>query len=228
MNLLAIETATTVCAIGVARGDEIVTVVLDRERRHTEVLTSGVSALLAQLELTVNDLDRIVVDRGPGLFTGLRVGLATAQALAHARGIDLVTVSSLELLAHGAWRRGVRGRTWALVDARRGELFGQRFELADEVVALDEPRVTTAQELAIIWATSGDPVTVTGDGAARYRELIALASNVTVDDELIPSLQAALVLGAQREPTAQAVPLYLREADAVANFTTRQRPVGSP
>ncbi len=97
MNLLAIETATTACAIGVRARDTVVVRVLDEQRRHTEFLAPGIDALLAEVGLGPRDLDRIVVDRGPGLYTGLRVGLATAGALAQALGCDLVGVTSLEL-----------------------------------------------------------------------------------------------------------------------------------
>ena len=70
VNILAIETATAACAVAlrVAAGDEF-EVVLDDERRHTESLTPGIRALLARVGLAPKDLDRVVVDRGPGLYT---------------------------------------------------------------------------------------------------------------------------------------------------------------
>lgn len=224
VNLLAIETATTSCAIGLQCGDRLESRVLDTQRRHTEVLTEGISALLAECALRARDLERVVVDRGPGLFTGLRVGLATAQALARGRGIDLVGVSSLELLAYGAWRHERRGSLVAVVDARRGELFAQNFVLDEGVRATSEPHVTTALALSIIFATSGDNVTFTGDGAKRYCETLDVVANIVRFDQDVPSVLDALALGAQRPPSEEVTPLYLREADAVANFSTRQRP----
>jgi tRNA threonylcarbamoyl adenosine modification protein YeaZ len=220
VNVLAIETATTACAIGVMTNDHSVSVVLDRDRHHTEVLTAGIMELLASEHLDVAEIDRIVVDRGPGLFTGLRVGLAAAQALAHALGIDVVAVTSLELLAYGAHRAGVRGELVALVDARRHELFVQRFELGEGVVALTAPAVVAA---ATVLSGSSVPVTITGDGASRYRELFDANELVSVSNQDVPSVLDALELGAARSGGATA-PLYLREADAVANFSTRQRP----
>jgi tRNA threonylcarbamoyl adenosine modification protein YeaZ len=222
VNLLAIETATTACAIGVRAGEVEVVRVLDEHRRHTEVLAPGIERLLGEVGLTARALDRVVVDRGPGLFTGLRVGLATASALAQALGCELVGVTSLELLARGAQAQGIRGRLLAVVDARRGEIFVQRFDLAEEVVPVDQPSVARPSALVESLDREG-PVTLVGDGAARYAGEFAGLPGVARDPARVPSLGAALELGAAR-PGAPVTPLYLREADAVANFVTRQRP----
>ena len=224
MNIVAIETATSACAIGVRRDDgrQVVRVV-DGERRHTETLVPALAEVLVELELSARDVDRVVVDRGPGLFTGLRVGVATAIALAQGTASELVAVTSLELLAHAAFDAGVRGRVVGCVDARRGEVFTQTFALEDEVTTLDDAKVTTARALAIIWATNGAPVTFTGDGVARYRTDLAAVPNGSVHDQLVPSPAVALRIAATREPSVALTPLYLREADAVANFSTRTR-----
>lgn len=225
MRILAIETATPACALGVATGDGVeVTRIVGGDRRHTEALALEISRLLDEVGLRTRDLERVVVDRGPGLFTGLRVGVATALALAQGLGVDVVAVTSLELLAHGASIAGVRGRLVALVDGRRGEVFAQTFLLDGEVRALDEPVVTTARAVAIRWASDGAPVSFSGDGVERYREDLAAVPNGSLVDQLVPSVSAALGIGATRAAAKSLAPLYLREADAVANFTTRQRP----
>ncbi len=223
VNLLAIETATTACAIGVRAGDEQLTRVLDENRRHTEVLSAGIVSMLDELGLSPGDLDRVVVDQGPGLFTGLRVGLATAGALAHAVGCDRVGVTSLELLAHGAFADGVRGRLLAVVDARRHEVFVQRFELGENVTAVHDMAIVRPQEVADHLITGAVAVTLVGDGAARYVELFADAPLVSFNSARVPSMAAALDLGANRAPVDVVAPLYLRDADAVANFVTRER-----
>ena len=192
MNIVAIETATSACAIGLRTSEREETRVLDLERRHTEVLTPGIAALLDECALTARDLDRVVIDVGPGLFTGLRVGVATAIGLAEGLGCDLVSVTSLELLARGAALAGERG-------------------------------TVLARKVVIEWATNARPVTFTGDGVERYLRDFAAVPTARVFDQHVPSLEAALALGATREPTTKVTPLYLREADAIANFTTRER-----
>jgi tRNA threonylcarbamoyl adenosine modification protein YeaZ len=221
--VLAIETATVVCAVGVRiEGDDVVerARVLDRGRRHTEVLTAGIRALLAECGLTSADLDLVVVDRGPGLFTGLRVGIATAQALASGLGADLAGVSSLEVLAHAARDSGVDGDVVAVVDARRGEVFAQRFTLTTEVAARGDMQVTSpaalAEDLAIASAA------ITGDGALRYADLLGpVARDLLALD--VPPVSVLARLGASAPRSRTVAPIYLREADAVANFTTRDR-----
>ncbi len=224
MNVLAIETATPACAVGVrtAAGVEV-TRVVDDGRRHTEALTGAMKDLLEEVGLTPREIERVVVDRGPGLFTGLRVGIATAIAFSQALGCELVGVTSLEMLAGGAFSSGVRGTLVACVDGRRREVFAQSFLLDSDVVALDEARVSTAREIVADWEGKGAPVTFTGDGVERYRSEFVAPSFATIFDQVVPSVHAGLVLGASRSPEDVVSPLYLREADAVANFTTRGR-----
>ena len=149
MNLLAIETATQACCVGVrtSSGVEIARVV-DENRQHTETLTVGMAALIREAGLRTREIDRIVVDRGPGLFTGLRVGIATANAFAQGVGCGMVGVTSLEMLAYGAHEAGVRGTLVSAVDGRRGDVFVQTFELAESVEAIGPPGVATPQDVA--------------------------------------------------------------------------------
>ena len=225
MNILAIETATPACAVGVrtAAGLEV-TRVVDDGRRHTEALTGAMKTLLEEVELAPRDIDRVVVDRGPGLFTGLRVGLATAIGFSQALGCALVGVTSLEMLAGGAFDAGVRGTLVACVDGRRGEIFAQTFQLEDEVTVLDEARVTSALEIVATTEAKEAPVVFTGDGVERYRIEFQDRPFATIFDQVVPSVHAGLSIGSSRVPDEVVSPLYLREADAIANFTTRERP----
>ena len=224
MNILAIDTATPACAVGIRTGDgvEIVRVV-DEHRRHTEVLTLAIRMLLDECNLSPSDLSRVVVDRGPGLFTGLRVGVTSATSLAQALGCELVSVTSLELLAWGARDAGVRGTLVSVVDARRGEVFVQTFELGEGAEEQGDPEVAFPHDVIATWTKSALPITFSGDGVERYREAFAAVANGAVHPQRVPSMSAALALGSTRTPVASIAPLYLREADAIANFSTRER-----
>ena len=217
MIALAIETATPACAVALEVDGAIAEEVLDLERRHTEVLVPGVARLLKAAEVAAGAIERVVVDRGPGLYTGLRVGIATALGLALATGADLVEVTSLEVLAAAAARLGATGELVALVDGRRGEVFAQRYSL-EALAALDAPRVVRPEVLAPELAER--PALLCGDGARRYREALGAGE---VLDLAVPSPAAALELARGRGAVEAVVPLYLREADAVANFSTRTR-----
>ena len=223
MTVVAIETATPACAAALltSKGDVFVELV-DAERHHTEALAPAIAGLLARAGIGARAVDRVVVDRGPGLFTGLRVGLATAIGFALGARADLVGVTSLELLAHGAYDAGVRGVLAAAVDARRGELFVQSFALGVGVEGLDAPAVTTPAAWVATWRDRPAP-TVTGDGAARYGDLVKTWEGAVWFDQRVPPVRAALSLGVARAPLEVVTPLYLREPDAVANFATRER-----
>lgn len=224
MNIVAIETATPACAVGIRTTAGVeVTRVVDDGRRHTEELAGALKTLLDEVELEPRDVNRVVVDRGPGLFTGLRVGIATAIAFSEALGCELVGVTSLEMLAGGAFDSGVRGTLVACVDGRRGEIFAQTFLLEDAVKALDSARVTTAREVVTAWQARATSAAFTGDGVERYRPEFADLPLAMIVDQVVPSVHAGLSLGAVRSPVEAVSPLYLREADAIANFTTRER-----
>jgi tRNA threonylcarbamoyladenosine biosynthesis protein TsaB len=224
VNIVAIETATPACAMALRTSDgEERSLIVTDERHHTEALTPGLRDLLGDANLAAKEVDRVVVDRGPGLFTGLRVGLATAVGLALGANAELVGVTSLEVLAYGALSAGVRGVLLCAVDARRGELFVQSFALDDGVVALEGPSVSRPDDVIEAWSLRSSPVTFTGDGVARYEEGFRRVSAGAVFEQLVPSPLEALRLGAERSPQDEITPLYLREADAVANFSTRER-----
>lgn len=212
-----IETATPACAVGLEVDGAVTEAILDRERRHTEVLAPGGAAALAAAGVAPSDIERVVVDRGPGLYTGLRVGIATALGFVLATGADLVPVTSLEVLAAAAARTVSEGEFVALVDGRRGEVFAQRFALSP-LAPLDEPRVVRPEALAAELAAR--PASLGGDGAARYREHFA---GLVLLDLVVPPPSVALALARSRPAVETVAPLYLREADAVANFTTRTR-----
>ncbi|HXW82617.1 MAG TPA: tRNA (adenosine(37)-N6)-threonylcarbamoyltransferase complex dimerization subunit type 1 TsaB, partial [Acidimicrobiales bacterium] len=127
MKLLAIETATpcVACALWSEDGP-VASFALAGGQRHAEVLMPAADELCRRAGWSVADLDGVAVDVGPGLFTGLRVGLATANTIAMARGVPAAGVTSLEALAHPHRRR--QGLLAAVVDARRGEVYGALYE----------------------------------------------------------------------------------------------------
>ena len=120
--ILGIETASALVGCAVGEGEKVkAAMVAHSERSHGEMLAPMIQAVLAEAEMTIDDIGLVAVDCGPGRYTGLRVGIATAAALAYARSLPVVAVSSTELLAFGA--RKFCGNIVPVVDARRGEAF---------------------------------------------------------------------------------------------------------
>ncbi len=235
--LVAIETATETVGVAVRTPAGVqAEFALTGRRRHVETLTPALEHLLAQVGLAPADLGVVAVDVGPGLFTGLRVGVAAAKGLAQSLGIGVVGATSLDILTAGASGAGHRGLVLACVDARRAEVFAAVRELSDTGAVVAEPIAPAlfapADLVVALDGLGGAPVLAAGDGALRYRDVLEAAPGV---ESVAPTLSfpppaALLGLALERieagespvEP-GRVVPLYMREADATSNFARAER-----
>lgn len=217
--VLAIESATSRCALALGHEQGVLASwSVDGDRRHVETLAPAIAEACRTAGVSLGQLDALAVDVGPGLFTGMRVGIATAQGLALALGVPVHPVLSLDVLAHPL-RHGDRPVV-AVVDARRGEVFhSQRAAAGPPSPAACSTPLALAAELAAL-----GPCVAVGDGAARYRPLFEAAGVQVV--AALPSVEAALELAlaarAAGEPgldPADVQACYLRTPDAKANFT---------
>jgi tRNA threonylcarbamoyladenosine biosynthesis protein TsaB len=229
--ILGIETATARvgCAVG---GHEGVLALFEvtRGRRHAEALVPCIEAALARAEVTIDEIGCVAVDIGPGLFTGMRVGIATAKSLAHALRVPTIGIPSLDLLAFPL--RHSRRTVVAVVDARRGEVYSARYRaVPGGVQRLTEPTVGSAADLAADLEALGEEVLFVGDGALRYREVLTRVRRAEITDPWLahPSAAPLVQLAHARALREEWVnhwelePLYLRKPDAEINWTTRER-----
>jgi tRNA threonylcarbamoyladenosine biosynthesis protein TsaB len=138
-----------------------------RGRRHAETLAPAIEFVCAQARVRLHDVGAIAVDVGPGLFTGLRVGIATAKALAFGLRVPVVGFSSLDLLAHP--HRGSHRLIVAVLDARRGEVFTASYrQVPGGVQRVTDYRVCAPEALAAELQADRQEALVVGDGAQRY------------------------------------------------------------
>lgn len=241
--VLAIESATDAAGVAVADDDGLLAAVtVGRGRRHAETIAPAVVAVCRSAGVALADLAAVSVDIGPGLFTGLRVGIATATGLAYALGVSVVPVLSLDVLAATAAEAtpGERRPVAAVVDARRGEVFWAWYDLA---VGADvaqrsvgvparttEPRVGAPAELAEEVGRVAGPggTLLLGDGARRYAEALAAAGATVAGPALAhPPVGVLAAVGVARAAAGEGVDpgavsaCYLREADARINWERR-------
>lgn len=228
--ILGIE--TSVENVGVALGDHSgirATAAISSDRKHAESLTPMIQFVLQQSECTMADVSAIAVDIGPGLFTGMRVGIATAQALAWALDVPVIPVCSLDALACSSKWADVP--IAASLDARRGEVYWALYRIrGQELQRVTEPQVTSPDDLAIHIADRAEEVMCVGTGFKRYAETFDNNPWVRVlsGDNVFPTASAVVALGATALLNGQVVdpdkvePMYLRAPDAEINWKTRE------
>ena len=229
MLILGITTSTMQvgCAIGGHEG-VLAQVHSSRGKRHAESLTPAIDFLRQQARIDLDEIGCVAVDVGPGLFTGLRVGVASAKAMAHALRIPMVGVASLDLLAFPV--RWTPRLIVAAIDARRSELFTASYrQVPGGIQRLGERRVSTPDDLAGDLEATGEDVLLVGDGGLRYHEAFEDVAGVELADQGMahPSAASLVQLAharALREDFVQPwelEPLYLRRPDAEINWDTR-------
>jgi tRNA threonylcarbamoyladenosine biosynthesis protein TsaB len=216
--ILAFDTASASTVVGVLDGETLV------EARHDPPLggrPEHASRLLPLVHDVVDDwdaIDRIGVGIGPGSFTGLRIGIATARALAQARGLPLVGVSTLEVIA-----RRLQDTALAVLDARRGEAFAAAWREGERLLA---PVALRPDGLAQRARALPRPLRAAGDGSIRFREQLRAAGAEVPDDSsplhrVSARVLCAMAAEAEEGPPGTVVPDYLRLPDAEIAYRKR-------
>lgn len=219
--LIGFDTATDDIAVCAWSDGEVVHEALiglsDEGRpRHSTVL-------LAEIERAVEagggwaEVDLIAAGLGPGSFTGLRIGAATARGLASSTGKPVAGVCTLDAIARGLTEAGVEGERLAVLDARRGEVFAALYSERDQ--RLWEPLVCPPQELASRVAERGEDLLAAGSGALRFRDELA-RNGVEIPDDSDPVHRVAarhicaVAAGGDGGDAGPLDPIYLRPPDA--------------
>jgi tRNA threonylcarbamoyladenosine biosynthesis protein TsaB len=240
MRILALETATTNCSVAVMDGDQLLAeLTLQVPRAHSTRLMPLIAQAMGDSGIAKLDLDAIAVGIGPGSFTGLRIGLATAKGLAYALSKPCVGVSTLKAMAYGTGAQ--MGLVVAMLDAKRGDVFAGIYAAGDrdpntwaEVMPPSHIQVErlaeTIRDLRTGLRHSWQFVTFCGDVTDRYVQQMELGdvSRVAPSGALLPRASATaavgrgmLTLGQGIDPEALA-PIYLRKSEAETLWEARK------
>jgi len=227
--ILGIETSTEQVSVAIGGHEGVLGLhEVCRGRRHAELLTPAIDMLCRNADIELGEISVIAVDVGPGLFTGMRVGLATAKALAQALRVPMIGMSSLDLLAFPL-RHSMR-TVVAVIDARKGELFYAFYRtVPGGVQRVVEPRCGRVDDLIADVMARGDDVLLVGDGALRYRDELEPDLRCDFAEQFLsrPSAAPLVQLAHARALREEWVnpweiqPMYLRNPDAQINWATR-------
>ncbi len=220
-GILAMDTATADTVVGIAvdgRGEiELRRGVADHGRPdHSAALLELVAQAIGDAGAW-ESVKAIAVGVGPGTYTGLRIGIATARALAQARALGLIGISTLEALARGIGEAAPERERLALIDARRKEVFAALYDQSG--VVLWEPFVAGPEELGRRLAERESMPLAAGDGSLRFREELE-AVNVEIMPGTAPAHRiaarhlSAIAAGVEPGPPERITPVYLRRPDA--------------
>ena len=221
--LLAIETATLASGVALATADKLVAeITVQTKKTHSERLMPYIEQLLELGQTAKEDISAIAVSIGPGSFTGLRIGLATAKALAYVWNVPVIGVSTLAALAYAC--PAANSLICPLLDAQKGNVYQAVYRWEKGVLQeVTAPRVIAHQEAVNELASQPLPVIMLGEGAVLFREAIAAAGDpieLAPPHVILPRAGSVALLGHRllrqgiRHEVMALEPLYIRRSEA--------------
>ncbi|KAE8178823.1 tRNA (adenosine(37)-N6)-threonylcarbamoyltransferase complex dimerization subunit type 1 TsaB [Photobacterium carnosum] len=219
-KILAVDTATENCSVALMIGDDVISRCEYAPREHTTKILPMIDAVLADAGIKLKQLDALAYGRGPGSFTGVRIGIGIAQGLAFGANLPMIGVSTLAAMAQGSFRLHQADHVLTAIDARMGELYWAQYQrktdgdwllLGNEQVIAPDVLLANVQADTNTWLTAGT-------GWEAYPELLTqLPFNAQLGSVLYPDSQDMVYLAkyafARGEiVTAEAAsPIYLRD-----------------
>lgn len=227
MLILGIETATERVSVAIGGHEGVIGLFeITKGRRHAETLVPAIEFTCRQAGIELEEIGVVAVDVGPGLFTGMRVGLASAKSIAQALRVPMIGISSLDLLAFSS--RHSDKVVVPVIDARKSEVFYAMYRpVPGGIQRVAEPTVGPVDELVADLMARNQEVLCVGDGARRYQDEILEGYHCEIGGDAYPSASPLVQLAharAMREEWVNAreiEPMYLRAPDAVINWATR-------
>lgn len=220
--ILCIETGTDVCSVGLARDGEIISLrESDEGRDHAKKVATFVNELLREMDVSPEELDAVAVGKGPGSYTGLRIGVSFAKGLCYGLDIPLIAVGSLDALTEVAredFEAGILGvesldDKWLcpMVDARRMEVYTQIFSARGE--AMSEVKAEVVEEGSFEQWRAQRQLVIFGNGAPKCREVLrdAVCVNVVPSARGLARLAEERLQRGEREDIAYFEPFYLKD-----------------
>ncbi|MEO6903634.1 MAG: tRNA (adenosine(37)-N6)-threonylcarbamoyltransferase complex dimerization subunit type 1 TsaB [Bacteroidia bacterium] len=220
--ILNLETATTVCSVSLGKDGKLLALKeLQGDYTHAENLTSFIEEVLSQAKLSLSQLDAIAISKGPGSYTGLRIGVSTAKGLCYALNKPLIAVDTLQHLSLNLpvsiIGNAVDVVLCPMIDARRMEVYCALYNINNDCLKSTWAEIIDNHSFADLFSDSSKIVYFFGDGAAKCKEILSLKNNALFIDNVFPSAKNMIPLSEkafltnQFEDVAYFEPFYLKD-----------------
>lgn len=237
MKILGIESSSMVASVALFT-DELITAeyTVNYKKTHSQTLLPMIDTVASMVELDLSELDAIAVSGGPGSFTGLRIGAATAKGLGLALDKPLIHVPTVDALAYNMY--GCEGLVCPMMDARRGQVYAGIYRMKDGMETLKQQYAADLGELLDELGRMGEPVVFLGDGVPV--SLDAIRQSCRVNWRLAPphmnrqraasvaALGAEYYRAGRTESAAEHTPDYLRLSQAERELAKRNEAAKGP
>ena len=181
--LLNIETSTQVCSVCISKGEEVLAIEESAEKFvHAAMITQFIEKCTKLAQVPLKKLDAVVLSKGPGSYTGLRVGSSTAKGICYALEKPLIAINTLQQIAHATHQKiGLEARYCPMIDARRMEVYCAQYDSKNKELEATQAMIITEDSFQEYLALKENLLVLSGDGADKCKALIQ-AQNLIYDD----------------------------------------------
>lgn len=232
MRILGIDTSTMAASVAVIEDNQLVCeYTINTKKTHSQKLMSMIENMLKESDLNINDIDLIGICVGPGSFTGLRIGMATAKAIAHVNNIPIVGVTSLEMLA--ANMNLCDKKICSILDAQRNQVYTAKFEyIGNRLVQINDTDILEIDKLINEISSSEDDYILIGEAVYKYEEKLKDIENISIPSPSHNVTKASSLCSIALEKYNQGEniescytinPMYIRKSQAEVQYDEKMK-----
>jgi tRNA threonylcarbamoyladenosine biosynthesis protein TsaB len=232
MKILGIDTSTQAASVCIIEDEKLICeYTINTKKTHSQKIMVMIESMIKQSDLNIKDIDVIAICIGPGSFTGLRIGMATAKAIAHVRNLPIVAVNSLESLA---FNMNLCDKTiCSILDAQRSQVYTGKYRFENnEFKTIEDVKVVTIDELIEELSNRDEEFILVGEAVSLYRDKLSEVSNISIASASnnVNKASSLCVLGTMKYNKNIDVhncysinPMYIRKSQAEVQYEEKMK-----
>lgn len=232
MKILGIDTSTMAANVAVLEDDKLICeYTINTKKTHSQKLMPMIENMLKLSDIEIKDIDAIGICVGPGSFTGLRIGMATAKAMAHINNIPLIGVNSLEIL--GSNIDFCNKKICSILDAQRNQVYTCKYVIeANKSKSLEDIKIMPIDDLLQELSDTNEEWVILGEAVYKYKEKIEAISNIAIsspDNNITKASSLCIVAKDKFEQNVEVHncydinPMYIRKSQAEEQYEEKQK-----